>query len=295
MSDKVKTYRYSEIFGKTIQGEGKYSGIPTVWYRAWGCNFTCAGFGQSHLSRDQWVDPYADVDVSKYKTMEELPVFPVGCDSGYSWSKKFGHLARKGTPEQIVEQLRSYLPGGTFQHPRSKQWTHMAFTGGEPMMSQSAIVDIMEQFRLGPDSPQHVTIETNGTQDMRDIYLNFFGNKGKFSGELFWSVSPKLSASGENWNKAIKPETVRSYQDLSSAGQLKYVGDGSDQSWDEIERATQLYRDIGVNFPVWVMPVGARREEQEAVQVKIAEGAIERGYHVAMRIHVFLFGNIIGK
>lgn len=33
-----KKYRYSEMF-MSMQGEGHYTGVPTVWYRTWGCNF----------------------------------------------------------------------------------------------------------------------------------------------------------------------------------------------------------------------------------------------------------------
>ena len=36
---------YSEIF-RSIQGEGIYTGVPTVWLRMFGCNLECNGFGQ---------------------------------------------------------------------------------------------------------------------------------------------------------------------------------------------------------------------------------------------------------
>ena len=45
---KEKKYRYSEIFS-SIQGEGRYSGVPTIWLRLWGCNFECRGFNQEDL------------------------------------------------------------------------------------------------------------------------------------------------------------------------------------------------------------------------------------------------------
>ena len=37
--------RYSEMF-YSIQGEGRWVGIPSVFLRLFGCNFECAGFGQ---------------------------------------------------------------------------------------------------------------------------------------------------------------------------------------------------------------------------------------------------------
>jgi len=51
---------------------------------------------------------------------------------------------------------------------------------------------------------------------------------------------------------------------------------------------------MGVDLPVWVMPVGAREEEQNATAGDVARRAFQRGYNVAARVHVHLFGNAIG-
>ena len=40
-----KEYLYSEIF-KSIQGEGTYTGVHTLWLRFFMCNLQCNGFGQ---------------------------------------------------------------------------------------------------------------------------------------------------------------------------------------------------------------------------------------------------------
>lgn len=292
-----KKYRYSEIFGQTFQGEGIYTGRPTVWLRLWGCNFSCKGFGQ-----DKPEDPstyeldYLKIDPSEYKTMEALPVFHRGCDSSYSWAKKFSHLAHQDTAEDICTKIEAVLPGGKFKHPQSGQWHHMAFTGGEPMMSQTAIVDVMDNFAKRGNIPKFVTIETNGTQQPRPAFHNLFVDHAhRTGGELFWSVSPKLYLSGEMWDNAIKPENLALYQAISDSGQLKYVCNGTDRNWDEVARATELYRNAGIDWDVWIMPVGADREMQESHQARIAEQAIERGYSVAIRVHTLVFGNIIGK
>ena len=42
------------------------------------------------------------------------------------------------------------------------------------------------------------------------------------------------------------------------------------------------------------MPTGARSEEQEATAGSVAQKAFQRGYNVAARVHVYLFGNAIG-
>lgn len=294
----MKKYKYSEIFGKTIQGEGRYTGTPTVWIRFWGCNFECNGFGQ-----DTPDDPstynldYQTIDVSSIKHMNDLPVFSRGCDSSYSWSKKFSHLANINTASEICDKLESYLksdsnPDGKFLHPKSNQHTHMAFTGGEPMMNQTGIVDIMKEFANRNNLPEFVTIETNGTQELRGAFIDYFNTYG---GELFWSVSPKLYLSGEKWEDAILPDVVYGYKQLSDVGQLKYVSNGSEKAWNEVELATLEYNQRNVCWPVWIMPVGADVEGQNKVAAMVTEGAVERGYNVAARVHTYIFGNVVGK
>jgi 7-carboxy-7-deazaguanine synthase len=338
-----KQYQYSEIFGNTIQGEGQYTGVPTVWVRFWGCNLNCNGFGQTDpTDPSSWILDYQTIDISSITKMEDLPVFNRGCDSSYSWSKNYAHLAHKATAAEICDKLEAFMknehnPEGKFLHPKSKQWQHMAFTGGEPMMSQNAIVDIMLEFAKRNNVPKYVTVETNGTQKARDKisdyirgypvtddaqvelfnqdfdYEKSFYMAGKIwmnsesligltpelealkGVEWFWSVSPKLFLSGETWEDAIKPEIVASYKELSNAGQLKYVSDGSQRSWDEIEKATALFREAGVNWKVWVMPVGATVDGQNLVAAKVTEEAVARGYNVAARVHAYIFQNIIGR
>jgi hypothetical protein len=56
----------------------------------------------------------------------------------------------------------------------------------------------------------------------------------------------------------------------------------------------------GIDWPVWVMPVGATEEGQageygsHASAGKVAEMAYKRGYNVSSRVHVYLWGNLIG-
>ena len=227
--------------------------------------------------------------------MDDLPVWTTGCDSSYSWSQKYGHLAHQSTAVEICDDFRSRLQGNSFVHPLSGQDVHLAFTGGEPMMSQTGIVDIMNVLRMQMDMPRHITIETNGTQKVRDNFRTFFDNRGMYSGELFWSVSPKLGTSGEAWDDAIQPKIVRDYRLISNHGQLKFVLDKDPQTWHELDRAVSLFREHDVHWPVWIMPVGATREEQEDVQMWVTEEALKRGYNVAARIHCWIFSNVIGR
>ncbi len=312
MQDRIKKYRYSEIFGGhgyyepdgtfvpgTIQGEGEYTGIPSLWVRLWGCNKDCHGFGQDNPTDASTYElPFQEIDVSKYKSLEDLPVFSKGCDSSYSWSKKFMDLAHRETASEIVDNLEKRLYGRKFLHSKTNQECHMVFTGGEPIMSQHAVADILIEFNNRNNHPKFITIETNGTIELRENFTNHITESlqsGNLT-ELFWSVSPKIfSTSGETFESSIIPSVLKQYYDLSSKGQLKFVCNGSSQSWDEIDVAVKLYREAGVMWPVWIMPVGATVEGQQLVAADIADQAIYRGYNVSARVHAYLYGNNLGR
>lgn len=312
---KQKKYRYSEIFGKTIQGEGKYCGVITSWIRFFSCNLECNGFGQDDPTDPSTYElPYQKIDVTDITDVNDLPVFDYGCDSSYSWSKKFRHLAHTETADEIVNQIENvtksdFNPDGKFNHPGSGQDIHMCFTGGEPIMSQHAMVDILKTQKERDNLPNFVTIETNGTQPIKAplaelIKKNYAPVSEKPEGdtnewperEWYWSISPKLrTTSGELNEDAIKPEIVAEYAKLSNAGQLKFVVNGTDESWAEMEEVLSQYRAAGINWDVWIMPVGATSEAQENIQAKICEQSFDRGYHFAPRVHAWVFDNVIGK
>ena len=300
-----KPIAYSEIF-HSIQGEGNYTGVPSTWLRFFLCNLQCDGFGQDDPTNPDSYDlPYLNIDVKDITSIEDLPVWEKGCDSSYSWSKKFKHLQHKHTAIDIANLLtdankNEYNPTGLWTHPVSGQTTHLCVTGGEPLMkhAQKAFVDIWNDRFRGNSigwKPMDVTWETNGTQELTDEFFNFIGNPGCFTARPFISCSPKLfTVSGEKPEKAIKPEIVKQYRELSSKGQLKFVVGHKEREWEEMEQAIAKFKDAGVDWPIWVMPTGAREEEQSATAGKVAEEAFKRGYNVAARVHVYLFGNAIG-
>ena len=58
-----KEYHYSEIF-YSVQGEGRYTGIPTAWLRFFLCNLQCDGFGQKDPTDPKTYKlPYKEINV----------------------------------------------------------------------------------------------------------------------------------------------------------------------------------------------------------------------------------------
>lgn len=295
-----KEYYYSEIFD-SIQGEGHYTGVPTAWLRFFLCNLQCDGFGQKDpTDPSTYVLPYEEFDANRIKTVEELPVWEQGCDSSYSWSKKYKHLQNKASPEVIAQRIRDEF---TNEYNNGK-WLnrHMCFTGGEPLMkhAQKCVVAIMKHWMKEGDYPKSITFETNGTQLLTEEFIEFFK---EYDGELFFSVSPKLwTVAGEQSKRAIKPEVIAQYNDnfsildsdVFSYGQLKFVVGPKEEQWKEMESVIARLRELRVDWPVWVMPVGATVEGQKLVDGDVARMAYQRGYNVSARVHTYLWGNTVG-
>lgn len=314
--------RYSEIFW-SFQGEGKHAGMPAVWLRFFGCNLNCSGFGQKCPTRPETYElPYKEFDETKVKTLNDLPVWSKGCDSSYSWAAKFKHLAKDGTVEEIVDKLEQTIAenthgnvNGSFINPNSKQPILLCFTGGEPMLNQKAIVAIMRELEMRGNVPQIVVVETNGTRPITNEMREMVQEYTLGLCEWHWAVSPKLfNVSGEL--KAIKPDVIADYYGLPKLHLvadsrdiqfpqrfqtptmiLKFVCNGTEEAWKELDLAVDVIRHfVRTDIPVWVMPVGATEEDQRTPTVAmIALEAMRRGYNVATRNHVYVFGNSIGR
>ena len=306
-----KKYYYSETFN-SIQGEGLYTGQWTLWLRFFLCNLQCDGFGQiDPTNSDTYELPYDDFDATSVNRVEDLPVWDKGCDSSYTWSKKFKHLMGQKTGKELAHLIMDTTktetnPQGMFLHPESKQTAHMCFTGGEPLMkhAQSAFLEIYEEFKNKENQPKSITFETNGTQELSNTFTDYMTNAGLYQTPLFFSCSPKLwTVAGERPEKAIKPDVVAQYAKISSIinqrwktpeGQLKFVMGPKKEQWDELDDVIANFRAAGVNWPVYIMPVGATVEDQETGAGEVAAIAFKKGYNVSGRMHCYLFGNAIG-
>jgi organic radical activating enzyme len=298
--------RYSEIF-YSFQGEAELAGTPSVWLRFFGCNLNCNGFGQKDPTDEStYVLPFQDFDISSVTNIKQLPVWKYGCDSSYSWSQKYKHLAHDKNVEHLVDELvatntNSHNPKGLFVHPKTQQNTMLCFTGGEPMLQQKAIIEILRELYRRNNMPRVITIETNGTKPLSDELRQFINVDFVAMGGLrwHWAISPKLfTVSGEK--NVVLPAIISDYVKYTiSTSILKFVCNGTEENWNELDtHINNLQFSFGTTpLPtIWIMPVGATKDDQENPNIgDLCIEAMQRGYNVATRNHCYVFGNTIGR
>jgi len=285
----MNSIKISELF-YSAQGEGRFVGVPSVFLRTFGCNFKCAGFGMPAGESTKEIEPIA-ANVHLYKTFEELPLVNTGCDSYASWHPAFKELSPYYTIDEIVSKLLALTPNNRWMQDNGND-VHLVITGGEPLLGWQQLYPELLNHKDMQDI-RNITFETNGTQPLHEGFTQFLDGWYTASKEITFSVSAKLSASGESWDNAIKPDVVASYQQYGFT-YLKFVVD-SLAHFDEIDRAVKEYRAAGFEGPVYVMPVGGVVSVYDGNRIHIADEALKRGYYYSPRLHVDLWGNGWGK
>ena len=271
--------KIAELF-YSIQGEGRYMGVPSVFLRTFGCNFTCDSFGMPRGEKSQ---ERHNIVVSNYKTYNELPLVSSGCDSYASWMPEFKDLSPMLTTDAIVERIMEILP--------HKEWQdeHLVITGGEPLLGwQRAYPDLLNNSKM--KALKEITFETNGTQKLTPEFKSYLTKWNSEVGkELTFSVSAKLPASGEKWEEAICPEIVCEYEQVGTA-YLKFVV-ATEEDILDAERAVKEFKSAGFKGHVYLMPVGGVESVYTLNAKNVALAAMKRGWRYSDRLQVPLFKN----
>ena len=246
--------KVAELF-YSIQGEGRYMGVPSVFLRTFGCNFKCSGFG---MPKGELSEEYLKVGPEHYTEYGQLPLVSTGCDSYASWDPRFKHLS--------------------------------------PLMDTSAIADAIVDTLPYKEWLKEITFETNGTQKLTDEFKDYLVQwqmpNLEFNREVTFSVSAKLSVSGEPASEAIRPDIVCSYQELGHT-YLKFVIATEDDAEEALE-AVDIYRAEGFDGNVYLMPVGGVESVYTLNNRRVAELAMKMGLRYSDRLQVPLFKNAWG-
>ena len=282
---------YTEIF-YSLQGEGMYAGVPSIFFRTYGCNFRCRKFGRP---RDELIEGHNPevVEILKnldqYQKFEDLPLVTTGCDTYASIYPEFKRFNQQENVEIIAGQIHDLLPGKVWNQ------SHLIITGGEPLLAyQQLYPELIDRCRA--NGLQHITFETNGTQklypEVEEYLFQEFTRYGRDFDHLTFSVSPKLPCSGEPFERAIQPEVVHQYQ-LYGQVYLKFVV-ATDEDVADAERAVAEYRKHNINCPVYLMPVGGVPQVYNLNTQQVAKLALDRGWRYSPRLQVDIWRNAWG-
>lgn len=298
MSRKIEV---SEIF-MSLEGEGPHSNHPTAYVRASRCNFKCAGFNNPDNVR--CANGYAPItfDPTDYASLSMIPLVDCGCDSQYSVNPEFAHMWTKMTMDEIAERLVEMLPHNSWVHPTTGTPVILSLTGGEPTLHWKAWPELMNHPLL--DECRHILIETNCAVPLNSQFvmeINSWLSKNR-ERKWTWSNSPKLSASGESWEDAIRPEIAVKQRWVTGVSPsqveqyFKFVVEPEQQSVDEVMRAMEEYYAAGVprNVQIWAMPMACSEEQQQQIARSVATMCLEHGFLYSHRIQNSLWGNGVG-
>ena len=252
--------------GGTIQGEGLRAGVPSIFVRTGGCNLTCSGFGCTKIS-----------------PLDEETIIR-GCDSIMAVNvKHFKHTWTyyDSASDLVGAILEHYVirPEGNSEKP------DIVITGGEPMIHHQdpVLIGALEYF---VSRGHQVFIETNGTQS-----IDF--DKYSIYKDVSFTMSVKMSASGEDKNKRWKPEVVNQYLRHTKHSHFKFV-----LSKESIENVgTEVFEFLN-QVPtfgiVYVMPLGETSEEVSLNAKAVYEFAALHGFRYSDRLHIRIYSDLPG-
>jgi organic radical activating enzyme len=276
--------KLAELF-YSIQGEGRYMGVPSVFLRTFGCNFTCQGFGMPRGELSNEREAIAE-RILEFKDYNELPLVSTGCDSYASWDARFKDLSPLVESDGIVERIMEMIPHGEWKDE------HLVITGGEPLLGwQKCYPELLDHPKMA--GLKEITFETNGTMRLTSAFKEYLIKwqmpNTEFAREVTFSVSAKLPCSGEPWADAIKPSVVCDYQNYGYV-YLKFVV-ATEEDLKDAERAVEEYRAAGFQGPVYIMPVGGVERVYTLNNRTVAEMAMRKGWRYSDRLQVPLFKN----
>lgn len=246
----------NEIFGPTIQGEGKFCGNISMFIRFGKCNFRCVGFG---------VEYETPSGIKKYS-----------CDSYHAVDTAFRKEWQQFTRyEAIIEEVdRQFAASNLAIKP------DIVLTGGEPLLywHEEEFQKLLSYFIR---NDYRVTIETNGSLD---ITLNEAYQK-----QIIFSVSVKLSNSGERELKRINYQTLNTIFGANQISYLKFVVDAINLKNCETE-IDDIVSNLATN-EIYLMPKGDTSEELDKNAQACVGLALKKGYKYTDRLHIRIWGN----
>lgn len=263
-----------EIF-HSIQGEGKYTGCPSIFIRVTGCNLRCV-----------FKDTICDTSYTSFNP--EKPIY-------------------KDIRDVYNEAIRLFA-----QYPHTR---HIVLTGGEPLLYREDIKRLIELLDDYDELIEFVyTIETNGTLPPIKTWMSKALNGCYYEHSIdLHSVSPKLSTSVDHECKYLTKEqrdrhnytrinlhslSRFAYLCLPSSNsdvQFKFVYSNEDSVKEIKELITEIERvndqRINISSKISLMPEGTTNDKLNDIQLECVEVCRREGWRFCDRLHIRIWGD----
>ena len=124
-------------------------------------------------------------------------------------------------------------------------------------------------------------METNGT-----VEVDF--HRFPVYGRAVFSLSVKLSNSGEPEHRRINPAALRAVQFHAPESFFKFVLDG--KNLETLAKEIEQVREHAPELEVFCMPMGETAEKLAENDKAVFEFCVEKGYGYSDRIHIRVWG-----
>jgi len=242
----------------SIQGEGKYAGVPSYFLRTGGCNLNCPGFG------------------AEYEVDGEIRL---GCDTYFAVDSSYAKAWIKvDNSDVLISTLKKEFNTIGYN-------PHIVITGGEPLMYHSDMV-FYDVVKWLIDEGIEITFETNGT-----IEIDF--EKYPAYKSCTFALSLKLTNSEETLTKRIQVQALRNIQAHAKEAFLKFTIDTHLVETTALDEINYI-RKILPKIPIYCMPVGESRDTIWKNDRAVFEFCMKHNFYYSDRLHIRVFDTTQG-
>ncbi len=234
----------------SIQGEGRYTGTPSVFFRFGGCNMKCEGFGCKEKASDG-----AEV---------------LGCDTVYAVNKE--HFSHTWVQIQSHKELLQVLE--LYELPEA---VDIVLTGGEPLIYAHDEIFVLFLQKLR-ERGHKITFETNGS-----LGVDF--EKFPVYKECIFALSVKLSNSQEPFTKRVRGDVIHTIACCAKEAFFKFSIDAASIDLGLEEEISTIIMHAPTT-QVYCMPLGGSKEELQRNTEPLIEFCKAKGYIFSDRLHI---------